>query len=205
MHHNRINKTGYCGVILGSPNQIVEYNVFRECMSTLNDGGAIYTNCDASIIRHNIVLDTIGENVRSSHKWACLGQGIWPEFLAEFKDTKIINNTVVNSGCHGIFLFNNFDCEITGNVLFGNKDGLLLKGKQGKGAQNNKINDNVFVCTSSEQTPIVFHSGHNYGSMSGNMFAQPYGNFIASNGDNWGRNNLNLEDWLKLPWSDKSA
>ena len=70
-----------------------------------------------------LVLDTIGENVISSHKWACLGQGIWPEFLSEFKDTKIINNTVVNSGCHGIFLHNNFDCEITGNVLFGNKDG----------------------------------------------------------------------------------
>ncbi len=206
VHHNRINGTGYCGIILGSPHQIVEYNVFSKCMSTLNDGAAIYTNCDASIIRHNIILDTIGENVISSHKWACLGQGIWPEFLSEFKDTKIINNTVVNSGCHGIFLHNNYNCEISGNVLFGNKDGLLLKGKEGKpSAQNHRITNNVFVAMTPEQTPIVFHPGFNYGSMSGNMFANPYAQHIASDGQNWGRNNMGIDEWLKQAWSDKGA
>lgn len=205
VHHNRINGTGYCGIILGSPNQIIEYNVFRKCMSTLNDGAAIYTNCDATIIRHNIILDTVGENQISSHKWANLGQGIWPEFLDDFKDTKIINNTVVNSGCHGIFLGNNYTCEITGNVLFGNKNGMFLNGRAGKPPQNHQITNNVFVSMNTDQTPILFRTGYNYGSMSGNMFANPYGNWVASNGDNWGRGHMTADEWVKqYSWSDKN-
>ena len=36
------------------------------------------------------------------------------------------------------------------------------------------------------------------------MFANPYGQAIATNGDNWGRNHLGMKEWLALPWSDKS-
>ncbi len=206
IHHNRIHGTGYCGVILGSPNQVVEYNVFRKCMSTLNDGGAVYTNCDASIIRHNIILDTVGNNI-SSQKWANLGQGIWPEFLSQFKNTKIINNTVVNSGCHGIFLYNNYTCEVTGNVLLGNKDGILLKGKQGQAKnQNHNISDNTFVAMSPEQTPIRFRDeGFNYGTMTNNAFINPYANWVATDGKNWQSNNMTLVDWQKqYAWADKN-
>jgi parallel beta-helix repeat protein len=113
---NRVVDTGYCGIILGSPGMVVERNVFVRTMSTLNDGGAVYTNCDASVIRDNIILDTLGD-LSTSHPWYPLGSGIWPEFLSEFKKTQIVGNTVYGSNGQGIFLPNNYECTVTDNVL----------------------------------------------------------------------------------------
>ncbi len=113
---NRFVDTGYAGIILGSDGQTVENNIFVRSMGTLNDGAAVYTNCNASIIRGNIILDTIG-NLEYSHPWWPMGHGIWPEFLSDFHDTVITDNTIYGSNGHGIFLPNNFDCTISGNVI----------------------------------------------------------------------------------------
>ncbi|MCP4902351.1 MAG: right-handed parallel beta-helix repeat-containing protein [bacterium] len=113
---NRFVDTGYAGIILGSDGQTVERNVFVRSMGTLNDGAAIYTNCNASVIRENIILDTIG-NLEFSHPWWPMGHGIWPEFLEEFRDTQIVNNTLYGNNGHGIFLPNNYHCTISGNVI----------------------------------------------------------------------------------------
>ena len=101
MRLNRFVDTGYAGIILGSDGQTVEKNVFVRTMGTLNDGAAIYTNCNASIIRDNIILDTIGD-LWFSHEWWPLGHGIWPEFLSDFHDTVITGNTIYGSNGHGI-------------------------------------------------------------------------------------------------------
>ena len=121
---NRFVDTGYAGIILGSDGQTVEKNVFVRTMHTLNDGGAVYTNCNASIIRDNIILDTIGD-LEFSHEWWPLGHGIWPEFLSDFHDTVITGNTIYGSNGHGIFLPNNFDCTISGNVIVDNRRAAL--------------------------------------------------------------------------------
>ncbi len=121
---NRFVDTGYAGIILGSDGQTVEKNVFVRTMHTLNDGGAVYTNCNASIIRDNIILDTIGD-LEYSHEWWPLGHGIWPEFLSDFHDTVITGNTIYGSNGHGIFLPNNFDCTISGNVIVDNRRAAL--------------------------------------------------------------------------------
>ncbi len=144
---NRVVDTGYCGIILGSPGMVVERNVFVRTMSTLNDGGAVYTNCDASVIRENIILDTIGD-LSTSHPWYPLGSGIWPEFLSEFKKTQIIDNTVYGSNGQGIFLPNNYECTITGNVLLDNRRaGMALMRHNSNPAydpkQRHTIQDNV--------------------------------------------------------------
>ncbi len=113
---NRFVDTGYAGIILGSDGQTVENNVFVRTMGTLNDGGAVYTNCNASAIRGNIILDTIGD-LEYSHPWWPMGHGIWPEFLSDFHDTVIQDNTIYGSNGHGVFLPNNFSCTISGNVV----------------------------------------------------------------------------------------
>jgi len=117
---NRFVDTGYAGIILGSDGQTVEHNIFVRTMGTLNDGGAVYTNCNASQIRGNIILDTIGD-LEYSHEWWPLGHGIWPEFLSDFHDTVIEDNTIYGSNGHGIFLPNNFTCTISGNVVVDNR------------------------------------------------------------------------------------
>ena len=121
---NRFVDTGYAGIILGSDGQTVEKNVFVRTMGTLNDGGAVYTNCNASIIRDNIILDTIGD-LEYSHEWWPLGHGIWPEFLSDFHDTVITGNTIYGSNGHGIFLPNNFDCTVSDNVIVDNRRAAL--------------------------------------------------------------------------------
>ncbi len=117
---NRFVDTGYAGIILGSDGQTVERNVFVRTMETLNDGAAIYTNCSDSTIHENIILDTVGDLVYS-HPWYPLGHGIWLEFLSEFHDSVVTYNTIYGSNGHGIFLPNNYNCTLTGNVCMDNR------------------------------------------------------------------------------------
>ncbi len=112
---NRIIDTGYAGILLGSDGLTAEDNVLVRCMGTLNDGAAIYTNCNASIIRRNIILDTIGD-LSTSHPWWPLGHGIWLEFLKDFRDSQIVDNTVVCANGMGIKLPNNYDCAVRDNT-----------------------------------------------------------------------------------------
>jgi parallel beta-helix repeat protein len=143
---NRFVDTGYAGIILGSDGQTVEENVFVRSMGTLNDGGAVYTNCNASIIRDNIILDTIGD-LQYSHEWWPLGHGIWPEFLSDFHDTVITGNTIYGSNGHGIFLPNNFDCTISGNVIIDNRRAALGLYVDANPNQGHVITGNTLVST----------------------------------------------------------
>jgi len=141
---NRLIDIGNNGIILGAPGVIVERNVFVRCMGSLNDGAAIYACANASVIRDNIVLDTVG-NLDTSHWWFPLGHGIWTEFLSDFKDQVIVGNTVFGCGGHGLFLTNNYHCQVKDNVLAGNRlSALHVSGKNGK-AQDNTFSDNILA------------------------------------------------------------
>ncbi|HEX3134342.1 MAG TPA: right-handed parallel beta-helix repeat-containing protein, partial [Planctomycetota bacterium] len=142
---NRIIETGYCGVILGPDGNTVSRNVFVRCMGSLNDGAAIYANSNASIISENIILDTIG-NLATSHPWTPLGHGIWIEFLSDFHNSQLLNNTVYGSGGNGIFLPNNYTSTVTGNTCVDNRMGglELERGDSSKPtSQNHTISGNI--------------------------------------------------------------
>ena len=143
---NRFVDTGYAGIILGSDGQTVENNVFVRSMGTLNDGAAVYTNCNATIIRGNIILDTIG-NLEYSHPWWPMGHGIWPEFLSDFHDTVITDNTLYGNNGHGIFLPNNFDCTISGNVILDSRRAALGLYTDTDPNQGHSITGNTLVST----------------------------------------------------------
>ena len=148
LHRNRIEDTGYAGIILGSDGQTVTQNVIRRAMSTLNDGAGIYTNCNYSFIRENIILDTEGD-LASSHPWTPLGAGIWLEFLENFHHSEVENNTVYGSGGDGLFLPNNFDCTIRGNTFLSNLHGGMAIGghedgrSDGRNEQRHRFEDNL--------------------------------------------------------------
>ncbi len=148
LHRNRIEETGYAGIILGSDGQTVTQNVIRRAMSTLNDGAGIYTNCSYSFIRENVILDTEGD-LESSHPWTPLGAGIWLEFLENFHHSEVENNTVYGSGGDGLFIPNNFDCTIRGNIFLSNLHGGMAIGghedgrSDGRNEQRHHFEDNL--------------------------------------------------------------
>ncbi len=124
---NRISETGYAGIIPNNAGLVISRNVFRRCMATLNDGAAIYCNTNGTRISENIILDTVGD-LESSHPWTPLGHGIWPEFLSKFRDQQITNNTVYGSGGDGLWLPNNYNCTVSGNVFVSNRLAALSLG-----------------------------------------------------------------------------
>lgn len=190
---NRFIDTGYAGIILGSDGQTVENNVFVRTMGTLNDGAAVYTNCNSSIIRGNIILDTIG-NLDYSHPWWPMGHGIWPEFLEDFHDTAITDNTLYGNNGHGIFLPNNFDCTISGNVIVDSRRAALGLYIDTNPNQGHVISGNTLVSTKptrridrpenlshwwlppyAEPDPVAleYDAAGDYGSMSSTTFVAP--------------------------------
>lgn len=218
---NTFIDVGYCGIILGTDGQTVERNVFVRCMGSLNDGAAIYANCNASVIRENIVLDTVG-NLSTSHPWTPLGHGIWIEFLADFHDSAISNNTCYGNNGNGIFLPNNYTTTLGGNICLDNRTGgLLLSTEAGKPtSQNHSITNNVLgvVSPTRRQTwsenleswgnpttaALHYDTGIDYGSMSGTTFVVPTGQRLARTS---GGADQNLATWQSAnpSWADSGA
>jgi parallel beta-helix repeat protein len=179
--HNYVNGTGYAGIIFGSNGNFAEYNIFINCMSTLNDGAAIYTNCSETTARFNIIKNTRG-GMESSGPWANLAHGIWPEFLSEFRDNVLEYNTIINSGGFGIFLENNFDCVLRGNNIFGCDRAAMWLGENKSiyTPQGHIVEDNIFYAdenvTSGGGRTLLFDidGGIDYGTFANNYFCNPY-------------------------------
>ncbi len=218
VRYNYIDKTGYAGVLLGSDSNFVYCNIIKNAMFTLNDGGAIYTDCSRSFIHNNIIYDTKGD-LTSSGPWYPLGQGIWLEFLGDYHTSVVQNNTVVRSGCNGIYLPNNFSDTVKNNVLFDNSaaqlclDGQQTNSSTGRTAnlpQNNVISANVCYATSTKEATLEFRPEYNYGTLSGNYFCDPNTDSVVS-GYGTGNNyytlyNYTLARWRSLyTWADATA
>jgi parallel beta-helix repeat protein len=218
VQYNYIDKTGYAGILLGSDGNIVQYNSINGAMWTLNDGAAVYTNCSKSTIRNNIISDTKGD-LESSGPWYPLAHGIWLEFLGDYRESLVENNTIVRSGCNGIYLPNNFSCTIRNNVLFDNAVAQLeLSGEESNSstgrtqnlAQNNQITGNVCYATSRMQQALQFRSQYDYGTMQGNYFCNPYTDSVVSGygtgNSQWTMYDYTLSQWnQKFAWADKTA
>lgn len=232
---NRFVDTGYAGVILGSDGQTVERNVFVRTMGTLNDGAAVYTNCSWSVIRDNLILDTVGD-LEYSHPWWPLGHGIWLEFLEEFHDSTVTGNTIYGSNGHGIFLPNNYHCTISGNVAVDNRRaGLgLYRANDDPGFdpdQDHAISGNTLAAVApsrrlprpenlspwwlppySEPVPVAleYETTVDYGSMSHTTFVAPPADAGVIRVEPWSGGSSQLLDslsaWTAIaPWADAAG
>ena len=207
VRYNYIDKTGYAAVLLGSDSNFVYCNIIKNAMFTLNDGGAIYTDCNRSFIHNNIIYDTKGD-LTSSGPWYPLGHGIWLEFLGDYHRSLVENNTVVRSGCNGIFLPNNFADTIRNNVLFDNSvaqldlDGQLTNSSTGRTqnlVQNNVIAGNVCYCAGRKEKALQFRPEYVYGALSGNYFCNPFIDSVVS-GYGTGNKYYTLLDYTLGQW-----
>ncbi len=212
VQYNRIHGSGYAGILFGTDGNFAEYNLITNAMATLNDGGAIYTNCSRSTIRHNIIRDTRG-GMESSGSWANISHGIWPEFLRDYRENVIEGNTVINSGADGIFLPNNFDCIVRDNVLYDNdRYQLLLTGMRDRhpdgSRQNHLITHNILYATDPGQNLLYFDPLHHYGTLKGNYYLHPYREDVIAEGRQWpghgAHGSHTLEQWrTQHDWADE--
>ncbi len=214
--HNYMDGSGYAGIIFGSNGNFADYNIFINCMSTLNDGAAIYANCSQTTARHNIIIDTRG-GMDSSGPWANLAHGIWPEFLSEFRDSRLEYNTIINSGGFGIFLENNFDCTLRGNTIFGCDRAafFLAESYSIYDPQNHIVEDNVFFAddyadSSGGRTLLFDVDGDiDYGTFANNYFCNPYNNFhITPANSSWQwQSAISVPAWQYSysSWADPNA
>jgi len=213
-----IEETGYAGIIMGAAGNTVENCFFRRNMATLNDGAAIYTNCDRCTIRNNIILQSIG-NLSTSHKWANLGHGIWLEFLGDFRESVIEGNIAAGCGGFGLFLPNNFECRIRNNLFFDNARGQMeLSGNERNDRtkrtrnlpQKHIIEGNVLFGAEAKQPTLLFRPEFDYGALKDNYFCNPFSKEVISawgaGGNRWNQGGMDLAQWqAKFSWADKSA
>ncbi len=168
VRHCYFGHNAYAGILNAGVHDTIEYNIFDDCMCILNDGAAIYTYCDSSVIRNNLVLNTRGcakECGQGDAFSANIAQGIWPEFLEDFSGMVIENNTVVNSGCLGLFFRDNFNGTVRNNVFYGNNIDQIRVSQKKTGCNtdrtdwmpmNHRIENNVFVSTSAAQNSFTY-------------------------------------------------
>ena len=219
VEYNRISDVGYAGIWMRDGKATVRRNVLTRCMTTLNDGGALYVLGDDNVIRENIILDTEGD-LESSHPWRCLGQGIWPEFVGPpFENNKVVDNTVIGSGSRGLMLLNRLNDEIEGNVLVDNESGGIQLGWQsGNGTQtdrNMNFKNNLIVNSYTTEPRwynvkvfgISYVDGVSYGQITGTTIVcqsadLAIGKRVLEEG--YGYKSMPVADFKSLSWGDQN-
>jgi len=214
VRYNRIDGTGYAGILLGSDGNVAEYNVIRNAMSTLNDGAGIYTNCSRSTIRHNIILDVRG-GMESSGTWPNISHGIWLEFLGNYRESIVEGNTCARCGADGLFLTNNYQCVVRDNVFYDNERfQLLLSGRGESGSedltQEHLIVGNVLHATRPPQKVLYFDPRFDYGTLRANYYYSPHTDEPLVAGTGWPgtghETSLTLASWQRdCAWADREA
>ena len=202
---NRMADVGADGILLGAAGNRATDNVLVRCMATLNDGAAIYSDCNDSDIENNLIVFSIG-NLVSCQPWTPLGHGIWCDDVGgPWTGTTIANNTVVGSGGYGLFFPHPDGSTVSGNILLGDQLGELLLNDDTSGGMDANPENITFTGNSlvglseprfiaqpmqnlaswADQGPddcVVFTDGVNYGTMAGSVLDVPTGAPFANAG-----------------------
>ncbi len=212
IQHNTFDTTGYAAIIFGDPGNFAEYNIIRNAMHTLNDGAGIYTNCDSSTIRRNIIM--YGNGGWESTGWEIrLAHGIWPEFLEHFKYNIIDSNTCAFNNGNGIFLPNNFNSSIRGNICYANLSEAQMHIEGGFYTDDNlplndTISGNVLYTVDPKGYGLTYRPEYDYGIISDNYYCNPNSNNVIGEYDEGGWDvTAHTLAWWNSNWdqADKAA
>ncbi|MBK8338834.1 MAG: right-handed parallel beta-helix repeat-containing protein [Flavobacteriales bacterium] len=192
---NRLTNIGYIGMVV-EQNTLVERNVVREALATLNDGGGIaIDNADGLIIRKNVVMDMVGniESIAPEHTSNFpICHGIYFGNIS-IKNTTVDGNTVANcasSGIHVDHTMTSSGNQVKNNVLYNNGSQLSISdfsNYNGVGAVapfhvpvfNTIYSGNTMYCLTRDQfcmSQLHVYSNNfvDYGTFSNNYFYNPY-------------------------------
>jgi len=139
--NNRVDSSGYCGIIFAGTNNLVKNNFINTFCFTKDDGGGIYTSVGSgpltydtgSIIRGNIVLNGIGVT-------GMIAVGIYLD--DNTNGITVDSNTVSNCSTYGIFLHTNSKINVLDNVVM-DSTGIPLAVSAGSPFNNTTIKRNI--------------------------------------------------------------
>ena len=215
---NFFDHIGYIGIVTEG-DCAVRRNTLHDCLSILNDGGAIaFDNADGLVVEDNIVDDLICDlsSVAPTHtSFFRMGHGIYFGNTT-IRNTIVRRNTVKNCVSSGIHVDHTMVAsgnQVKDNVLFNNGVQLSISdfsNYNGPGAAppyyvpsfNTVYSGNVFYCLTKEQ--LCMRQLHvnspnwvDYGTFSNNRYFNPYNEVSIEqfNTDAGIRRYYTLEKW----------
>jgi parallel beta-helix repeat protein len=213
---NRIDSTGYNGIRMDGYNSRCEYNVVKDVMFTLNDGGIIYCwGADSTFthhnqINHNILIRSHG-NVKGTPGGEPMCNGLYIDNRVHHITAR--NNTI--SGTHnGIVLNDNTNnIVMRGNVSYGNQNGIIISEWWiPNRTYDNVITNNIFCATDYRKHTLSISSvatpDFQPGVIDSNMYVSLFERFHLSSvslqkGEIKRTDECSLEGWKLLTGQDK--
>jgi len=212
---NRIENSGYDGILFGGQNSEVSYNFINNSNLSKDDGAGIYTWRDTNpgkVIKYNTILNTKARPDGWRYYELVRSHGI---YLDGSSNILVSHNTSAqNDGC-GIFINATQSVTAEYNTCYDNLWGIRILSETGGLARNHNINNNILfakkitdpnsvymqaafgVVTKLTETDIPL-----FGSSDYNYFARPVNNdnYIEVWKNAWGwapgdREAYNLSEW----------
>jgi hypothetical protein len=215
--YNIVDSTGYAGIRVDGNNSIAEYNVIKNALLHMNDGGALYCwaqNTDYTfnnIFRNNIIQGALGNCEATSNDLA-YAYGIYTDNKCHHM--LVENNTVI--GTVGGILINDEDHhqKVVGNTVYDNQYGLVFSEYfQNGNLTDCEAYDNILFCKRRTQRALFIESRINQvfkpGLLNRNLYANAYYPFpiIELTYKDGVRNfrEFTLEAWQKHYGQDKES
>ncbi len=182
--HNRIERTGYCGIDIFGRENIIRENLFLETCYSKGDCGAVRTFGQSPIqsspvadleIRNNVILDTLGntDGCRAFFD-PPFGIGLYIDFFS--RNVLVDGNTVAGSTIDGV-LFQNSSGSVSNNTLFNNNTGTMERGQlylEHGPTQLTQVVDNIFYGQNERARTISTDSFSRVLASDRNAFFNPY-------------------------------
>nr|WP_243435730.1 right-handed parallel beta-helix repeat-containing protein [Acanthopleuribacter pedis] len=184
IEHNRIERTGYCGIDVFGGRNIIRENLFVETCYSKGDCGAVRTFGVWPIetspvfdveIRNNVILDTVGNTDGCRDFFdPPFGIGLYIDFYS--RNITVDGNTVAGSTIDGV-LYQNSTGQVTNNTLFNNNTGTMERGQlyleHGPTALSS-LTDNIFYGQNSRARTISTDSVGRISNSDRNFFFNPF-------------------------------
>jgi uncharacterized repeat protein (TIGR02059 family) len=224
--YNRIENTGYMGIIFNGNNTIISNNLINQFNLVKNDGGGIYTHIGSDTpktgqkITGNIILNGKGYD-QGCIPVEAFAHGI---YLDERVSNVIVsNNTLAHCSVSGIYIHNSHELVIENNTSYDNGSNDADIGGQmlfvhdsyspNDPIRNISMNGNIFLARTLPQKVLVFSSRttdiSSFGTASNNCYAKPLDNSVIAKTWEGGWNvksvNRSLSNWQSFTGQDRNS
>ncbi len=183
--YNNIDSTGYNGIRMDGTENTAAYNVVKNAVLTMNDGGGIYcwalpnnyNYTTKNIFKNNIVIGVHGNTSASAGDYnitACY-------YIDNFSNNITLeNNIAVN--CKKGFLINDAACHITlkGNLTYNTRKALVFdtyKKEKNISRGKNHVTQNTFFLKNRGDIALMLKYQHKHtfdmGVIDSNLFISP--------------------------------
>ncbi|MFW5872569.1 MAG: right-handed parallel beta-helix repeat-containing protein [bacterium] len=161
IRHNRLDTIGYHGIRMDGYHSLCEYNVVKDVMFTLNDGGIFYcwgadsTFTHHNVVRNNILLRSHG-NLDGTPGGDLMSNGL---YIDNRSHHIIAENNIVVGAYDGIMLNDNiYNVDIRNNICYGNKHGIIIAEWKPGNTRDISVTQNTFCAVDYQKQNIFLSS-----------------------------------------------